>query len=185
MDRAELLCVKLDREVQIKLLRDRLESWGRLWGVPTLAEDVELHLSSRLRTSLGNYRVDRSQLTLAAWLLDGPTALVEHVLCHEAAHAAVHALHGRRVKPHGVEWRIMMVQAGWPARVRVPWSALPASRRVAPHHRGLWEHRCPVCQATRLARTRVTRWRCRSCRNAGRDGRLVIRRLPSVIGIDR
>jgi len=170
---------------QAESLRDRLQRWGDLWEVPKLAEKIALRMSSRLRTSLGSYRAQRTELTLAAWLLDGPEALLAEVLCHEAAHAAVHALHGRRVRPHGAEWCGLMKRAGFPPRVRVPWSVVPASRRVAAAERGLWEHRCPVCQATRLARTRVTRWRCRSCREEGREGRLVIHRLPSVIGIDR
>jgi predicted SprT family Zn-dependent metalloprotease len=170
---------------RLRHLEERIGVLGSLWGVPELATDVVLRTSSRLRTSLGIYRPDRGELTLAAWLLEGPEALLEEVFGHEAAHAAVHSLHGRRVRPHGSEWRGLMERAGLPPRVRLPWSALPAGRRVAASQRGLWEHRCPVCQATRLARTRVGRWRCRSCRERGRDGRLLVRRLPSAIGIDR
>jgi len=171
--------------IQVRPLRDRLERWAALWGVPMLADGVALRTSSRLRTSLGSYRVHRTELTLAAWLLSGPEALLDEVLCHEAAHAAVHALHGRRARPHGAEWRGLMQQAGFPPRLRVPWSAVPARRRIAAAERALWEHRCPVCQATRLARTRVTRWRCRSCREEGREGRLVVQQLPSLMGIDQ
>jgi len=156
-----------------------------LWGVPTPATDVALRTSSRLRTSLGNYRAKRSEITLAAWLLDGPADLLEEVLCHEAAHAAVHALHRRRVRPHGAEWRGLMGRAGLPARRRVPPSALGAASKAPATRYALWEHRCPVCQNTRIARTRVNRWRCRPCHESGRDGRLVIRRLSGAIGIDR
>jgi predicted SprT family Zn-dependent metalloprotease len=177
--------VPLEDRFQLKPLRDRLERWGVLWGVPALSEEIALRTSSRMRTSLGSYRAHRAELTLAEWLLDGPETLLEEVLGHEAAHAAVHSLHGRRAKSHGPEWRALMEQAGLPPRVRVPWSALPAGRRVAAARRGLWEHRCPICQATRVARTRVPRWRCRSCREMGREGHLVIHRLPTVVGIDR
>lgn len=175
----------MNESTRRETILDQLRCWGALWGVPTLPRDVVLRTSSRLRASLGSYRADRGELTLASWLLDGPKGLLQEVACHEAAHAAVHSLHGRGVRPHGAEWQRLMQQAGIPARVRVPWSALPPGRRVAAARRGLWEHRCPVCQATRFAHTRVSRWRCASCREAGRDGRLVVHRLPHAIGIDR
>jgi predicted SprT family Zn-dependent metalloprotease len=174
-----------DDAIRLQPLRDRLADWGSLWGIPSFAERVALRTSRRMRTSLGSYDARRVQLTVANWLVAGPLALLEEVLCHEAAHAAVHTLHGRHAKAHGTEWRALMEQAGVEPRVRMPWGALPASRRVPTARRGLWEHRCPVCQVTRVARTRVSRWRCRSCREAGRDGRLVIWRLPQAMEIDR
>jgi predicted SprT family Zn-dependent metalloprotease len=165
-------------------LRGHLVGWGRSWGLPGLHRQLRLRVSPRLRTSLGSYRAAQGELILAEWLLDGPEALLEEVLGHEAAHAAVHAMHGRGARPHGPEWRSLMEQAGLPARVQVPGSALPPGRRPAAARRALWEHRCPVCQATRFARTRVGRWRCRACREAGRDGKLVVRRLQGAVGID-
>jgi predicted SprT family Zn-dependent metalloprotease len=177
--------VEHDGPVRMMSLRERLQRWGALWGVPALSQDIVLRTSSQLRISLGSYRAHRSELTLASWLLEGPEVLLEEVLCHEAAHAAVWALYGGGARPHGIEWRCLMEGAGFPPRVRVPWSALPAGRRVAAARRGLWEHRCPVCQASRLARTHMSRWRCRSCREAGRSGRLVVHRLPGVMEIDR
>lgn len=244
-----------------------LEGWAALWGVPHLAQEIGLRVSTRLRRSLGTYRPSTRQITLAAWLLDeAPRALLEEVLCHEAAHAAVHLTEaaraergaegagsgvaaegpadeggeaasadpdvgsdagasvgakrrrgvagslaklrehftrrgrearsrgrertggrgarknvrsraGARVRPHGAEWRAFMEAAGFPARVRIPEELMPESIRAANRASRRWEHRCPVCQATRMARTRVTRWRCRRCVEAGRSGRLVIWRV--------
>ena len=152
--------------------------------MPRLADDLGLRSSSRLRRSLGIYRADRAEITLASWLLDGPSDLLGEVLCHEAAHAAVHFAHGQRVRPHGREWQGLMVAAGMQPRIRIPVSELPATRQSSFAGAGVWEHRCPVCQATRLARTRVTRWRCRRCRDAGRAGELVIEKVSSPIRVD-
>ena len=77
-----------------------------------------------------------------------------------------------------------MVLAEMPARVRIPACELPRSRQVAMTKARLWEHRCPVCQATRFAKTRVTRWRCRPCREAGHSGELLIERVPSPVAVD-
>jgi len=174
----------LDPE-RIQGIAGSLAHWAELWGVPSLRNRVALRTSSRFRRSLGSYRATHSEITLAAWLVDGPSALLEEVLCHEAAHAAVHFVYGERVKPHGPEWRDLMVKAGTPARVRIPVAELPESRQIAFSKASAWEHRCPVCQATRFARTRVTRWRCRQCRDQGRSGELVIERVPSPIPVDR
>ena len=169
---------------RMQLLRDSVVQWAQLWGVPGLGSAVALRISSRFQRSLGSYRASRAEITLAAWLVDGPTKLLEEVLCHEAAHAAVHLVHGDRVRPHGQEWRDFMARAEVPARVRIPASELPDSRRTALAKVRVWEHRCPVCQATRFARTRVTRWRCSRCRDEGRSGELSIERVPNPVAVD-
>jgi len=228
-----------------------LEDWAIRWRVPLLAKRVRIRTSTRMRRTLGTYRHSSAQITLAAWLLDeAPRVLLEEVLCHEAAHAAVHLAHeaheasgghapsaslgapagsasnhfgagetapisastlspfarlrarlarrGRmrarssrddsrdrpidpaRIRPHGPEWRAFMESAGHPARVRIPEALMPPAVRAATAAGRCWEHRCPVCQATRMARTRVARWRCKRCVEAGRGGRLVIARVEGV-----
>jgi predicted SprT family Zn-dependent metalloprotease len=164
--------------------RNSITRWSRLWGLPRLSREISLRTSSRFRRSLGNYCARRAEIALAVWLVDGPTDLLEEVLCHEAAHAAVHLVHGVGVRPHGPEWRDFMALAEMPARVRIPASELPASRQSALRKARVWEHRCPVCQATRFAKTRVTRWRCRPCREAGHSGELLIERVPSPVAVD-
>ena len=165
------------------LLQAAISRWGDLWGMPELADELSIRVSGRFRTSLGSYRSRRSEIALASWLLDGPTKLLEEVLCHEAAHAGVHRRFGARVRPHGSEWRALMEQAGMPARVRIPAEELPREPRARLTKTAAWEHRCPVCQATRVARTRVTRWRCRACREQGRTGELVIERLADQVAV--
>ena len=168
----------------VQELRNSVVQWGRLWGVPQLGKQVGLRTSSRFQRSLGSYRAARAEITLAAWLVESSSDLLEEVLCHEAAHAAAHFVYGERIRPHGPEWRGFMTQADMPARVRIPATELPESRQLSLSKSREWEHRCPVCQATRLARTRVTRWRCSGCRDEGRTGELVIERVPSPIVVD-
>jgi SprT protein len=149
-----------------------------VWRIALLAKGTRLRSSARLCRSLGTYRPSRSQITLAAWLFDdAPRTLLEEVLCHEAAHAAVHLTHARRVRPHGAEWRAFMLAVGRQPRVRIPSALIPDSQKARLSRGRHWEHRCPVCRATRMARVRVTRWRCRRCVEAGREGRLVIERI--------
>ncbi len=163
----------------LESLHALLHSWATLWDMPLLSKSIGLRTSSRFRRSLGSFSPSRSQITLARWLLDdAPRPLLEEVLCHEAAHAAVHLVGGRRrVRPHGPEWRGFMIAAGLTPRVRIPEVLMPEGVRAAMAAGRRWEHRCPVCQATRMARTKVTRWRCRRCVEAGRSGGLVIERV--------
>lgn len=167
-----------------EVLRDSIIHWAGLWGVPRLGEKVTLRASSRFQRSLGTYRASRMEIALASWLVDGPPDLLEEVLCHEAAHAALHLTCRDGVRPHGPEWQDLMARAGVPARARIPASELPESRRRALSKTHTWEHRCPVCQATRFAKTRVTRWRCSRCRAEGRSGELLVERVPSPMMVD-
>ena len=51
--------------------------------------------------------------------------------------------------------------------------------RRAVRPRMLYQHRCPVCSASRVARRPVRRWRCRACRESGLEGALEISTQPS------
>jgi len=171
----------------VELLHARLDAWAMLWDVPLLAKSVRIRTSARYRRSLGAYHPKHSQITLASWLLDDapyahPHPLLEEVLCHEAAHAAVHLVgagHGSRSgpRPHGPEWRGFMIAAGVEPRVRIPEGLMPEGIRARTAAGKTWEHRCLSCQAVRMARIRVTRWRCRRCVEKGGSGRLGIRKL--------
>ena len=172
----------------LESLHARLTAWATLWETPLLAKSIGVRASTRLRRALGSYSPARSQITLARWLLDGathldppsnssPHPLLDEVLCHEAAHAAVHLMRSSRTRPHGKEWREFMLAAGFEPRVRIPEGLMPEGVRAAMAAGKRWEHRCLWCQAVRMARVRVTRWRCRRCVEAGGSGRLRIRRV--------
>ena len=159
--------------------RPRIDDWARQWGVAGLESRLALQVSPRMFRSLGRCAPHKLELRVAAFLLDGPTELLDEVLCHEAAHAAVFELHGSAPKPHGQEWRALMDAAGFPARLRIPVPGELGARRKQ-EGRATWAHRCPVCHATRLAGRPVRQWRCAVCREAGLSGELEIRRATTL-----
>jgi predicted SprT family Zn-dependent metalloprotease len=161
-----------------------LTDWAQRWGVPGLERRLSVQISTRLRTSLGRYSSAQRELRVASYLLDGPPSLLREVLCHEAAHAAVYERHGRSTRPHGPEWQALMREAGFAPRVRIPAAELDGLPLPARRARILWEHRCPVCQASRVAGRPVREWRCAACRAAGLSGKLVIERATAVSVLD-
>lgn len=166
--------------------RPHLETWARLWSCRLLAA-VSCTVNHRLSASLGRCRPAARTIELNPRLLARGWRLRREVLCHEAAHLVVRELYGPAAKPHGAEWRKLMTLAGLSPRVAIPVpardSAISPSSRTdsagrarAPRGRR-YEHICPVCQFTRMARAPVGRWRCASCVDAGLDGVLLITRV--------
>jgi predicted SprT family Zn-dependent metalloprotease len=160
---------------------------GELWSLPDLSPTATIEFSDRMTTSLGRCVPSRRLIRLNARLRDGDDELLKEVLCHELAHLAVYVRFGRGAEPHGKEWRRLVSLAGYEPRRRAE-SVLsdtaardqvgrdePPTRRWASSH---FEHRCPVCQSVRVARTASPRWRCSECVADGLDGELVITPLP-------
>jgi len=167
----------VDRKDLNKLrLAHYVASLGAMWKVPAIVTRVEIQFTQRLRSSLGRCTPSRRIVHLNRRLLKAHPALLEEVMCHELAHVVTFERHGRHCRPHGPEWAELMRTAGFEPRVRAELShdlraAAAPTVRVA---RGLYEHRCPVCQAVRLARRPVLQWRCAACAAAGLEGKLVI-----------
>lgn len=159
-----------------------LADWGALWGVPDLELSVRLVFSARIRRSLGLCRPESGELRLHPALREGPPELLREVVAHEAAHAAIHRLYGRRARPHGVEWRRLMLLAGLEPRVRFPAAALPGHLLEATRPRFAYLHTCAACGARWTAGRRDRRWRCRRCVEAGRPGRLAVTRVANGPG---
>lgn len=171
-----------------RAFRRRVRSLTSIWtplGYPLPAQDqlravVSQRFSSRLGSADPHARVVALRNDANAW----PADQLRNVLTHELAHLAVHARHGQSVAPHGAEWRALMrmakvsTGARLTARclVRHPESAgasdFPPEAKTMP--RPQYEHRCPVCQMTRVAKRPVSQWRCRACSEAGLEGQLLI-----------
>ncbi len=135
-------------------LHKLLAEWSALWGVPELACRVEF--SPRLRASLGRCLPRRALIRLHPDLEGRWREHFQEVLCHEFAHLAVEHLYpGARA--HGPEWASLVRQAGFVPRRRM------ALDLPAPGPRRMYLHRCPVCQATRPARTSARRFKCARC----------------------
>jgi len=163
----------------LRALLPRVRHWGDLWDQPDLAERVSISFSPRLTRSLGRTNPSRGVVRLAVHLQDAPPETLEEVLCHEVAHVAVHHRHGPGAKPHGPEWADYVRKAGFEPRVKAP-AVLGDEGRggmvkpPAPQAAATFEHRCPVCHTTRLARRPMPSWRCAECLDAGLPGRMLI-----------
>jgi len=157
-----------------------LAEWARAWSLPALVERAHFETSRRLRTSLGRCQPSSGRVKLHPALLDEPEELLREVVCHEAAHVAVYLRHGHAVRPHGAEWAELMVTAGFEPRARMRLAVLSQKFRRAVRPRFLYQHRCPVCSASHVARRPVRRWRCRACRESGLEGALEISTRPYV-----
>ena len=138
-----------------------------------------------MRVSLGRCLASQGEIRIAQFLLNGPPGLLEEVLCHEVAHAAAAAKFGARIRPHGTEWRDLMRDAGFEPRTRIPDTELPHDTLAATRRRVFWRHRCPICEASRIAGRPVRGWRCAKCLAAGLGGQLDIRRGNTASGFRR
>jgi predicted SprT family Zn-dependent metalloprotease len=161
-----------------KTVRALLSELAATWRCPGLLA-VTCVVNERLTGSLGRYRSRSGVIELSAALLSMPWRVRREVVVHEAAHAALHLLHGPTQRPHGVDWAALMATAGLEPRRRVlrP-TSLPASMRARAVPRR-YAHRCPVCQFTRIASRPVRFWRCPSCLETGLDGDLLIDLIES------
>jgi predicted SprT family Zn-dependent metalloprotease len=155
---------------------DRFAVWGDLWGIADLAERVTVSVSHRMRRSLGRCVPAQGAIRLSAAVLDAPPQVLAEVLCHEAAHIAIHVLHGAACQPHGSEWAALLRTAGFEPRTGLPFEHRDDPFQLQSRSDLTYEHRCPVCQSLRLAKRPVRRWRCADCVAAGLDGRLEIAR---------
>lgn len=152
-----------------------LAEWGDKWGVRALESRAEVKTAPRLKTSLGRCRPATGRITLNPILeRAGNEALMEEILCHEAAHLAVYLLYGRKPKPHGREWKALMSKAGYAPRARVREEDVKGPR-LGPRRSGhVYVHVCRDCSAVYRALKTDRRWRCARCTEAGLGGRLVL-----------
>jgi predicted SprT family Zn-dependent metalloprotease len=158
------------RKQRIARLTRRL---GDVWGV-RLAGLIVVR-NPRLRTTLARYLPlkRRLELSTAAARARHP----ERVVVHELAHAAAVDLYGRKVRPHGKEWAALVERAelaGFLTATPRQSSAKSLKKRSSSSR---FEHVCPICHFRRIAKRRVTTWRCPDCRAAGLPGDLDIEKL--------
>ena len=171
------------RPTDTRRLEGILRQLATLWQAPTLA-DIAVVLNPRLSRTLGRLAIRPKRIELGPRALVGSKSLRE-VVTHEGAHAALALKAGPTPAPHGAEWRRLMALAGYPQATGVHWPChSPAGQRPQQKQRPkpkpqpaiTYDHWCPVCQSSRLARRPVKAWRCAACVAAGLDGTLEITR---------
>ena len=160
------------RAVDAETYQAWLAAWAVVWDVPELPWRVRIVFSQRLQSSLGRCSPRAGLIRLNPGLLGGTPETLREVVCHEAAHVATWLLYGRRAAAHGHEWKELMQRAGYDPRVRWAEATVPASVRERRRPAAVYVHRCPACHAQWIARRTSSAWRCATCRDAGREGRL-------------
>ena len=91
---------------KLKELRDEA---NRLWGI-----DVRPEVSFDLRgqaAGQANYHANRLRFNLELLRKYG-NDFVEQTVPHEFAHLVSYRKFGRRIKPHGIEWKSVMIELG-------------------------------------------------------------------------
>lgn len=158
-----------------KRFRSAISRWAELWGVGSLGDRVSVVFSPRMIKSLGRCDLRSKTIRLNPELKRHHGGILLEVLCHEAAHIAVHETYGPGSSPHGEEWQQYVRQAGFVPRITANLKSVnsPPVRKTAP---AVYKHRCPVCQMTRTSSRPVSQWRCAACKESGLDGRLIIER---------
>ncbi len=154
-------------------MKRHLRKWADLWGVPKLHREISFRFDNRLKRSLGRCSPTTKEISLHPDLRDDLSSLLEEVLCHEFAHVAVEELHGSDAQPHGEEWQELVRSAGYRPRTRV-YSQVDSGQSARASDHVLYDHSCPVCHFSRVAKRPVPNWRCPECRAAGLEGQLKI-----------
>jgi SprT protein len=99
-----------------------------------------------------------------AMLAENGLAFIQQTVPHEVAHLVAGIVHGRRIRPHGAEWRSIMAFFGAEA-VRCHSFTVPPHQRRKMRY---FSYRC-ACRNHRLSATRHNRsqagviYLCRSC----------------------
>ena len=151
--------------------------YGRL---PDLLDRVFISFSRRLSTSLGRCTPAKRSIRLHPGLSEGPPELPLEVICHEiSSRGRVRALWPGSKDLTALSGPTSCGGRGFEPRVRLkvldPRVFAKSARRA--RRRVFYEHYCPVCQQSRVAKRPVRRWRCRACAESGLPGELEIRSL--------
>jgi len=156
-----------------------VEAFFTAWSIPSRHSKFSVEYSNRMTRCLARTYPERALIRVNARLILARSDLLPVVICHEAAHLAVHYVHGPNASPHGPEWAALVTRAGFEPSHRLRLSDDAAGQAPETKATLQYLHRCPVCQSVRRARRRVARWRCETCLEAGLSGDLTIERDSS------
>jgi predicted SprT family Zn-dependent metalloprotease len=153
--------------------RTNLRSLARIWKHSRVRR-LRVTLNPRLRSTLARWVAPTDVIQINPAVADRDKSAIPEVVCHEAAHLVVWDRHGRSARPHGLEWSALMRAAGFEPRATL----VHCGQRQRPQTNMLRvRHVCPVCHFSKIAKRRMTQWRCPECRAIGLEGRLRAERL--------
>lgn len=141
-----------------------------MWEIEEVEEEISVEYSSRMTRSLGRTQPLKKIIRLNLDVLSSLCQHLEEILCHELAHIAAVHKYGESISPHGQEWQSLVRQAGFEPNIRMHVS----SSKIIQVSKRQFKHKCPICFSERIAKTRMTSWRCGSCVKEGMGGELII-----------
>jgi predicted SprT family Zn-dependent metalloprotease len=152
-----------------------LRSLAKLWKHPRVAR-LQIEVNHRLSSTVARCVADGNIIELSPSAARRGTRLQREMVCHEAAHSVVWERYGRAARPHGTEWRALVRAAGFEPKATL---VRCGERRRQATDTTVFRHVCPVCQFSRRAKRRMSRWRCPECRAVGLEGALRIERVSA------
>ncbi len=155
---------------QIKAI---INKYCSLWHVDEIQDEIQIVFSKRLTRSLGRTQPLQKVIRLNVRLLNDLNSYLEEVICHELAHVAATHISGPSIKPHGKEWQKLVCQTKYEPTIKL----MVKDSRLTSKPRKRFKHSCLVCHSERIARTKMTRWRCKTCVENGLSGQLKIEEI--------
>ena len=149
------------------------QSLARVWDHPQTA-GLKIRFNTRLKATLARWVASGDVIELNPSAANRSAKERREIICHEAAHRAVHNLYGRSARPHGPEWRALVEAAGFEARTTL-FRCGELRRRASSAL--VYRHVCPVCHFSKRAKRRIARWRCPECHAIGLEGKLHVERI--------
>jgi predicted SprT family Zn-dependent metalloprotease len=156
-------------------------SFGKVWGIPGLNKKLNIEVSYRLTKSLGRCLPNKGLIRLNPILLKPKhSTICEEVICHEAAHYVVFLKNGLNCRPHGKEWKDLLIVAGYVPSVKLKSSMLnnENSVRKIKKSRINYHHSCLICHSVWIYKKPKHNAICPHCEGGGTISRLTIKTNP-------
>jgi len=147
-----------------------IAKWARVWNLPGLARSVTAAFSTRMRRSLGSAHRQSGSVRINSRLAVGHPGLLLETLCHEVAHIAAFRLHGKKAKPHGPEWRALVLAAGYKPTTMMFCRRIERANECPAARKALFKYLCVTCQSPYIGRRKDSRLRCGRCLDMGLSG---------------
>jgi len=152
---------------------------ARRWNVAQLLQTPPtIKVSTRLKRRLAVASPLKNRVHFNVCLLECDIGFIEEIVCHEVAHLVAYLIHGPRIKPHGKEWRELVIAAGHRPVVRYKTLSWSQSGAASVSPKTMYVHTCPACHFSRRAKRAMRQWRCPVCRALGLEGHLCITTVP-------
>lgn len=164
-------------------LRERGSEIAHRLGLSRLAADITVEWNQKMRTSAGRAFYQLAKIELNPRLQALPEATrdgeIERTFLHELAHLVSFArAEGRRIQPHGPEWKQACADVGIPGEDRchdLNFEPRRLKRKFA--------YECPACgsivERVRRLKRRVACYDCCRARAGGKfDARFVLEERP-------